>query len=117
MPHRSACPICSGIGDSGFLIVPGELVCEGRHFPTHGGATLTNCTHQRVEGMVPGMTCSVERWRRVRAILQSLFPIESALGIAAMAACAVVVEHHCAALDLSLCVPAVIHRLFTAAAD
>ncbi|ADP95934.1 hypothetical protein HP15_170 [Marinobacter adhaerens HP15] len=67
--------------------------------------------------MVPGMACSVERWRRIGAILQGLFPIESALGISAMAACAVVVEDHCAAFDLGLCVPAVIHRLFTAAAD
>lgn len=110
-------PFALNVGDSGFLVVLGEFVSEGRHLPTHGGATLIDCAHQHIEWMVPGVARSVERGRRIGAILQGFSPIEGALSVAAMAACAVVVEYSCAALDLGLSVPATVYRLFAAAAD
>jgi len=110
-------PFALNVGDGGFLVVPGELVSESWHLPSDGGATLINCAHQHIEWMVPGVASSVERWRRIGAILQCFSPIKGALSVVAMTACAVLVEYSFAKLNLGLSVPAPIYGLVTAATD
>jgi len=62
------------------------------------------------------VACSIEwRWW-VGAILQSLPPIEGALSLGAVAACAIFLEYGFTMLDLDLSIPSALHRPFSAAA-
>jgi len=110
-------PFALEVGDSGFLVVLGEIISEGRHLPAHGSSPLIDRAHQHIEWMMPSVPPSVEWRRRIGAIFQAFPPIEGTLSVGAMAACAVVVEYGFTTLDLGLGVPAALHRPFAAAAE